>query len=65
MDVIQAAPTDYDGILINPAAYTHTSVALRDAMAAIGLPQRSISPISIAGRSFGITAFWRHLPLGR
>lgn len=38
VDAIQAAPADYDGILINPAAYTHTSVALRDAMAAIGLP---------------------------
>lgn len=28
----------YDGIIINPAAYTHTSVALRDAIKAIGLP---------------------------
>jgi 3-dehydroquinate dehydratase-2 len=28
----------FDGILINPAAYTHTSVALRDAIAACGLP---------------------------
>ena len=27
-----------DGILINPAAYTHTSVAIRDAIAAVGLP---------------------------
>jgi len=27
-----------DGILINPGAYTHTSVALRDAVAAIGIP---------------------------
>ncbi len=28
----------YDGIIINPAAYTHTSVALRDAIAAASLP---------------------------
>ncbi len=27
-----------DGILINPAAYTHTSVAIRDAVSAINLP---------------------------
>ncbi|HOE12144.1 MAG TPA: type II 3-dehydroquinate dehydratase [bacterium] len=28
----------FDGILINPAAYTHTSVAIRDAIAAVGIP---------------------------
>jgi 3-dehydroquinate dehydratase-2 len=27
-----------DGIIINPAAYTHTSVAIRDAISAVGLP---------------------------
>lgn len=35
---IQEACTDYDGIIINPAAYTHTSIAIRDAIAAVGLP---------------------------
>jgi 3-dehydroquinate dehydratase-2 len=35
---IQEAGTGYDGIVINPAAYTHTSVAIRDAIAAVGLP---------------------------
>lgn len=38
VDAIQQAAGTYDGILINPAAYTHTSVALRDAVAAVGLP---------------------------
>jgi len=35
---IQEARTQYDGIIINPAAYTHTSIAIRDAIAAVGLP---------------------------
>jgi len=38
VDAIQKARNQYEGILINPAAYTHTSVALRDAVAAVGLP---------------------------
>jgi 3-dehydroquinate dehydratase-2 len=38
VDCIQAAFSEKDGILINPGAYTHTSVALRDAIAAVGLP---------------------------
>ena len=36
--VIGEAIDRFDGILINPAAYTHTSVAIRDAIAAVGLP---------------------------
>lgn len=35
---IQAAAGQQDFIIINPAAYTHTSVALRDALAAVGIP---------------------------
>lgn len=35
---IGEAPERFDGILINPAAFTHTSVAIRDAIAAAGLP---------------------------
>lgn len=38
IDAIQAAAGVYDGIVINPAAYTHTSVAIRDALASVGLP---------------------------
>jgi len=35
---IQKAYKVYDGIVINPAAYTHTSVAILDALKAVGIP---------------------------
>jgi len=35
---IQNALGQFDGIIINPAAYTHTSIALLDAVKAVGLP---------------------------
>jgi 3-dehydroquinate dehydratase-2 len=38
IDRIQGARGAYQAILINPAAYTHTSVALRDALSASGVP---------------------------
>ena len=38
VDHIQAALGVYDGIVLNPAAYTHTSIALLDALKAVSLP---------------------------
>jgi len=38
IDAIQVAADDCDGILINPAAYTHTSIAIRDALSSVKLP---------------------------
>ena len=38
VDKIQSAYGDYDGIVINPAAYTHTSIAILDALKAVGIP---------------------------
>lgn len=35
---IQQAPGRFDAIVINPAAYTHSSVAMRDAITAVGIP---------------------------
>ena len=38
VDKIQEALGDYDGIVINPAAYTHTSIAILDALKAVSIP---------------------------
>ena len=38
VDAIQAAYGKVDGIVINPAAYTHTSIAILDALKAVGIP---------------------------
>ena len=38
IDAIQEALDKFDGIIINPAAYTHTSVAILDALKAVALP---------------------------
>ncbi len=38
VDAIQQTQGRYDGIIINPAAYTHTSVAIRDALASVDTP---------------------------
>jgi 3-dehydroquinate dehydratase II len=38
LDQIQQAEEGFDGLLINPAAYTHTSIAIRDALAMLTIP---------------------------
>ena len=38
VDEIQAAMGVYDGIVINPGAYTHTSIAIPDAISGVGIP---------------------------
>ena len=38
VDKIQDAYQSFDGIVINPAAYTHTSIAILDALKAVGIP---------------------------
>ena len=62
VDTIQAALGVYDGIVINPAAYTHTSVAILDALKAVSIPavevhisdvdaRESFRQISYAGKA--------------
>ena len=38
VNAIQNAYGEYDGLIINPAAYTHTSIAILDAVKAVGIP---------------------------
>lgn len=48
---IQTAPQQgFDWILINPGAYTHTSVAIRDALSAVGLPFVEVHMSQVAAR---------------
>jgi 3-dehydroquinate dehydratase-2 len=50
IDEIHAATDWADGILINAGAYTHTSYALRDAIAAVGLPTVEVHMSNIYAR---------------
>ena len=50
VDVIQSAYGVFDGIVINPAAYTHTSVAILDALKAVGIPTVEVHLSDIQSR---------------
>ena len=50
VDKLQSAKGIYDGILINAGGYTHTSVVIRDAIAAINIPTVEIHMTNIHSR---------------
>lgn len=50
VDAIQAAWGVYDGIVINPAAYTHTSIAIPDALRAVSIPTVEVHLTDIQAR---------------
>jgi 3-dehydroquinate dehydratase-2 len=50
VDEIQAAYGKYDSIVINPAAYTHTSIAILDALKAVGIPAVEVHISDVANR---------------
>ena len=56
IDEIQRAYGVMDGIIINPAAYTHTSIAILDALKAVGLPAVEVHLSDISARE----SFRRH-----
>ena len=55
---IQTARGQFDGIVLNAAAYTHTSIALRDAISAVGIPTIEIHLSNVHAREE-----FRHLSL--
>lgn len=50
VDAIQEAMDKIDGIIINPAAYTHTSIAILDALKAVRIPAVEVHLSDITGR---------------
>ena len=50
VDKVQECLGDADAIIINPAAYTHTSIAIRDAIAAVALPTIEVHISNVAKR---------------
>ena len=50
VDAIQGAYPDTDGIIINPAAYTHTSVAILDAVKGVGIPTVEVHMSDVKSR---------------
>jgi 3-dehydroquinate dehydratase-2 len=62
---IQAAAGVADGLLFNPAAFTHTSVALRDALLATSLPFVEVHLSNVHGREpFRQTSFFSDIAAG-
>lgn len=50
VDAIQQAYGVFDGIVINPAAYTHTSIAILDALKAVALPAVEVHISAVSSR---------------
>ena len=63
---IQQASSQFEGLVFNPAAYTHTSIALRDAVTAVGLPMVEVHLSNIHSReSFRRRSYLASVALGQ
>ena len=66
IDAIQQADGTYDGVVLNAGGYTHTSVALRDAVSAVAVPVVEVHISSILAREefrrISLLAPWRPVP---
>lgn len=60
ISLVQSAPDSYDALIINPGGYSHTSVALRDALEICNIPKIEVHLSNISSREdfrrFSITA---------
>ena len=66
VDTNQKAKDKYDGIIINPAAYTHTSVAIRDALLAVEIPSIEVHLSNVYSREdFRQTTFTAGVCIGQ
>jgi len=58
VDKIQSAYGQFDGIVINPAAYTHTSIAILDALKAVAIPAVEVHLTDVGAReAFRATSY--------
>lgn len=66
VDIVQGAATQgVDYIIINPAAYTHTSVALRDALIAVDIPFVEVHLSAVQAReSFRLRSYFADIAMG-
>jgi 3-dehydroquinate dehydratase-2 len=66
VEAIHSASGNFDGIVINPAAYTHTSVAIRDALSAVAIPAVEVHLSNIHSREeFRTKSFIAPIVLGQ
>ncbi len=63
---VQQAPSQFQGLVLNAGGYTHTSIAIRDAIVGVGLPMVEVHMSNIHGReSFRRRSYLAAIALGQ